>query len=94
LLLLLLGLGGRPLTAALTAPASQADGGWSQGAPAGVFELLVRALAVNPAAIDRLADIVDRLAQREQGRQVLPPGWDELWSTVAAARQLLQQGAG
>lgn len=82
-----------PITATLTAPSHNNGGDWWHGTPAGVFELLVRALAVNPTAIDRLASIVDRLAQRDQGRQVLPPGWHELWSTVAAARQLLQQAA-
>jgi hypothetical protein len=89
LLLLLLGLGTTPMALAHLTPTGTAGGDWNQGAPLGVFELLVRALAVNPAAIDRLAGIVERLSRHDQGPQVLPPGWTEVWATVAAARQLL-----
>jgi hypothetical protein len=89
LLLLLLGLGTTPIPAAHPTHTATEASGWAQGASVGVFELLVRALAVNPAAIDRLAGIVERLSGHDQGQQVLPPGWAEVWATVAAARQLL-----
>ncbi len=54
----------------------------------GMFELLVRALASSPTAIDRLDVVVDKL--RHANPPVLPVGWsDELWSAVKQARLLI-----
>ncbi|MEN9644055.1 MAG: hypothetical protein RL238_724 [Actinomycetota bacterium] len=54
----------------------------------GMFELLVRALATAPAAIDRLDVLVERL--RDTNPTVLPAGWnDEFWDAVKKARHLV-----
>jgi hypothetical protein len=88
LLALLLGFGSGRLPT--PSPDGQGLGGsWSAGVPSGIFELLVRALAVQPDAIDRLAGIVERLRTTDLGAQVLPPAWDEVWSAVSGARRLI-----
>ena len=88
LLFLLLGLGER-----ITATAIEGSGGFSTGSwgatSSGVFEMLVRALATDPSAIDRLDDIARRLRDREEGRRVLPEGWDRVWEAVLEARKLI-----
>ena len=55
----------------------------------GVFEMLVRALAEQPAAIADLDRLVERLRRTDQGRAVLPAGFDALWPVVAAAHRRL-----
>ena len=87
-LLLLLGfgeLGAAPLPSASLG----AGGAWWQASSWGVFELLVRGLATDPTSIDRLDEIVRRLMTRENGRSVLPEGWDGLWTAVVEARRLV-----
>lgn len=59
-------------------------------ASAGVLESLVLALAERPQLIDDVGRLVDRLSATEQGRKVLPAGWDQLWSQVSAARRALE----
>lgn len=60
------------------------------GASAGVLESLVLALAERPQTLDDIERLVDRLHATEQGRQVLPPGWEDLWAQVRAARHALE----
>lgn len=62
---------------------------WAAGTTSGILETLVRALAENPEALDRLDGIVGRLGETEEGRRVLPGGWSELWSAVTEAKSLL-----
>jgi hypothetical protein len=57
---------------------------------AGVLEAVASALADNPGALDDLSRLVDRLRRTEEGRKVLPEGWEELWSAVEEARSLLE----
>lgn len=59
--------------------------------PAGLFELVVRALAERPDAIADLDRLVTRLRTTESGRRILPEGFDALWSTVTEARALLEE---
>jgi hypothetical protein len=59
---------------------------WSAGARAGVLELLVTTLAHNPAQLDDLGRLVQRLQATERGRAVLPAGFAELWATIEAVR--------
>jgi hypothetical protein len=65
------------------------SGSWSSGSIDGLLELLVRALAVNPEAVDRIDEIVERLACSDDGASVLPAGWDDVWPSVRSARNLL-----
>ena len=87
-LLLLLGLGDFSLPEAAT-DAAGIFGNWGPADRVGIFELIVRALAVDPTAIDRLDEIVRRLSSHKGGPDVLPLGWPQLWATVIEARGLL-----
>ncbi len=89
-LALLLGLlEGTLLPAAATALAGS-GGGRRTGAGAGVFETLVRALAVKPSLLDDVARLVSQLQATEQGRAVLPAGFGELWTVVEKGRRALE----
>jgi hypothetical protein len=87
LLLLLLGLADAAQMAQLLTSTGH-GGRWRDGMTSGVFELLVRGLAADAAAFDRLDDIVRRLTARQDGASVLPPGWGALWPTFVKARRL------
>jgi hypothetical protein len=86
-LLLLLGL--RDASMAAQGLPAGLGGKWMDGSAVGVFELLVRGLAADPSAIDRLDDLVRRLTAREDGEVVLPAGWTALWPTFVKARRLV-----
>lgn len=89
-LALLLGLGSNPLNAGADETAG-AGGAWSFGrfSQTGLFELLIRAVADRPTAIGDLDRLVARLEETERGRAVLPPGFDQLWSSVREAHRRL-----
>jgi hypothetical protein len=79
-----------------------ADGGgsWLFGdGPAGtrhdvvLFEPLVRALADGGSALSRIASLQDELAKLPNADELVPTGWDELWSAVWAAH-LVHTGDG
>jgi hypothetical protein len=55
------------------------------GPGGGVLEAVLRALADNPRAILDLDRLVAGLARTQQGRDVLPAGFADLWRTVMAA---------
>jgi hypothetical protein len=57
----------------------------------GLMEALVTALASRPAAIDDIARIVKSLERSEHGREVLPPGWDDLWDSIKEARTQIRR---
>ena len=68
-------------------------GAWQRSASTtGLFELLVRALAVQPEAIDRLGGIVEHLRNSPLADRVLPPEWDDVWAAVSSARELIGRG--
>ncbi|QGF22602.1 phospholipase D family protein [Raineyella fluvialis] len=82
---LLLGLSDpAALWTATTGPDGQSGGAWDPafGGSTGIFELVVRALADRPEALRDLDRLVRRLRATDQGRNVLPQGFDELWATV------------
>lgn len=56
---------------------------------AGVFELLIGALAERPQALADLDRLVSRLRATESGRDILPTGFEDLWTAVLAARARL-----
>lgn len=54
-----------------------------------VFEVLVRALARRPDRLDHLASVVEELVTTDEGRQVLPAGFEDLWAALWQARQTI-----
>lgn len=55
----------------------------------GLMESVLTALTSTPGTIDDIDRLVKRLSTTEQGRQVLPPGWDDFWPSVVEARSRL-----
>jgi hypothetical protein len=86
-LALLLGLSGDFLVAAREGIGG--GGGWlfSRINEVGVFELLVRAVAERPQAIDDLDRLVRRLQATDEGVKVLPEGFSDLWTRVRNAHE-------
>jgi len=66
--------------------------GWNAG-QGGVFETLVRALGAKTSALDDIAPLVERLRRSEKGKQVLPPGFEDLWDLIWAAHLQLAKKA-
>lgn len=90
-LALLLGLGNPHLLSLLT---GSGDGKGPQarvGVAPGIFELVLRALAEHPDAVADLDRLVQRLQRTEQGRAVLPDGFDTFWPVVIAAHSSLHR---
>ncbi|WP_415297347.1 phospholipase D family protein [Cellulosimicrobium sp. SJTW-1] len=52
-----------------------------------LFEPLVRAVAHGDEALDRVAQLVDRLAEMPDGDDLVPEGFAELWTVVEEARR-------
>jgi hypothetical protein len=88
LLLLLLSLGGPTTVMPLQEGAEAAGWTWA-GSNTGLLELMVRAVATNPPAVDRLAGIVERLRKHELAATVLPADWDLVWKAIAGARRIV-----
>ena len=74
-------------------PESDGLGGFATfaaGEGAGVLEAVLTALTTSPRTIDDIDRLVTRLAATEQGRSVLPEGWNDFWPSVAAARDRIR----
>lgn len=52
-----------------------------------LLEPLLRALYVNPRALDEVARTVDALKKGEGSEKVFPPGFDDVWNAVWEARK-------
>lgn len=67
---------------------AQREGGmpWSRSSQ-GIFEILVRAMADQPKALDDLQGFVKRMLATDSGRAKLPVGFDALWAVVTEARR-------
>jgi hypothetical protein len=81
-LVLLLGLGNPNLLAILTAGEGPSTGYAAIGSAPGVFEIILRALADHPQALHDVDRLVQHLRATENGRMVLPEGFDDLWAVV------------
>ncbi len=72
----------------------EGDGGGSFGSSAGgILESILRAMAVNPLALDDLDALILNLQRDPERRHVLPVGLAELWPTIRAARDILTAAA-
>ena len=92
-LTLLLGLGNPHLLAALAGTGDGSHGAARIAPGPGVFELVLRALADHPDAVADVDQLVQRLTCTQQGRAVLPTGFDSLWPVVMKAyRRLTKAG--
>lgn len=52
-----------------------------------LFEVLVRALDMQPEHLDQIARLVEDLRRTEDGRSLIPDGFDALWAPIWEARQ-------
>lgn len=68
-------------------PASLGPGPTSGPAPVNfpLMEKLVQAVDLNPASLDQIAGIIEELRKSEDGRDLLPEGFEEIWQPVYAA---------
>lgn len=51
-----------------------------------LLEVLVRSLARSPGRLDHVASLIDELTATEDGRKVLPDGFERVWTPIWAAR--------
>lgn len=86
-LMLLLAIGGQSMSAGLDATLGS-EGVFGRSTE-GLFEMLVRAMAVQPESLDRLSTIVENLEKNGKAQDVLPQGWDEVWTAIRQAREII-----
>jgi hypothetical protein len=91
-LILLLGLGNPNLLAMLGAGGGASTGYAAIGTAPGIFEIVLRALADRPEALHDLDRLVQRLQATENGRMVLPDGFDDFWVVVRETLGKLKGG--
>lgn len=93
-LFLLLSMAGGTLPPWLRAAVSDEDGSSAADErrllDLGVFEAVARGLASHPEVLDDLGRLVDRLRATDDGRAVLPDGFDALWAAVSNAREAIR----
>jgi len=91
-LLFLLAEGSADMAGALAAARKIGDGSvdGSDGAFGSQFpllELLLRALHRQPVKLDQVARLIEELSSTEEGRQLLPDGWERVWQPIWSARE-------
>jgi len=57
-----------------------------------LFETMVRALYRDPARIDSVAELIDRLRKDPEAAKLLPEAWEQIWQPVWQTRQTLGNG--
>ena len=55
-----------------------------------LLEPLMRTFARNPRRLDEIGGLVKELQRTEQGRGLLPEGWEDLWASIEAERRVEQ----
>jgi hypothetical protein len=90
LLMLLLAYGAPDLLLQMGQSAGAVNAGEWAEAFSGIFERLTRALADSPQAVDDLASVINGIRKRGNAAEVIPAGFDELWSIVEKAREALR----
>lgn len=58
-----------------------------------LLEKLVQAVDQNPASLDQIAGIINELRKSEEGRDLLPEGFEEIWEPVYEARLSLKESS-
>lgn len=58
-----------------------------------LMEKLVQAVDRNPASLDQIAGIIEELRKSEEGRDLLPAGFEEVWKPVYEARLALKESS-
>lgn len=56
-------------------------------APTALFESLVRSLDRYPERLDQIASLIADLRKQENETEIFPPGFEQLWEPIWAARQ-------
>lgn len=87
LLLLLSGIGDAGFLMAGQGGKAWADGR-SFGSPA-LLEPMIRALARDPERLDEIAGLIQELSKTDEGRRLLPDGWELVWGPIWQARSLV-----
>jgi len=52
-----------------------------------LFEDLARALSRSPGKIDQITELVERLRATQEGREILPEGFEVLWEAIREAKE-------
>jgi hypothetical protein len=92
-ILMLLAEGGGDVNQSILSGRLLLSGGAGNGpAFAGIplFEALVRTLERNPAKLDQIARLVEDLRKTDDGRLLLPEGFDVIWKPIWTARERMR----
>lgn len=54
-----------------------------------LLEVLVRSLSRTPGRLDHVANLIDELLATDEGREVLPEGFEQVWAPIWTARRSL-----
>lgn len=57
-----------------------------------LLEVLVRSLSRTPGRLDHVANLIDELLATDEGRTVLPDGFEQVWEPIWSARRSLRDG--
>ena len=71
----------------LSGESDRAPGSANGGYRLPLFEQMVRALARNPTALDRIDALLADLRGTEESDELIPEGWDAVWGPIMAARK-------
>lgn len=67
---------------------SRSFAGWQE---AGLLEALLRSLSHDPRRIDEAARLIDDLERTEEGQDLLPEGFADIWKPVRSAREAIRE---
>lgn len=61
--------------------------------PEALLEALLRAMHRNPTSLDSVATAIEDLRKTDNGRKLIPDGFDSIWEAIWATRQKLRPAA-